>query len=208
MRVLIVGAALLGFLFSEGLSRAEIYKYKKNDGTTVYTDNIGELPRDRREYYDKIKEEKERAHKELEQRLGKEEVARREAEAKKKELEHAQMDERERQQRMAAIDAAIKEVQAKQGAREAQREQWRKRMQDARQKLDQLLAQFKQKQEEANGIAIKPSFSWLPGEADRLDTLRKELARMEQEIDQLIDEVDNRIPEEARKAGIPPGFLR
>jgi hypothetical protein len=203
-----MGALLTCFLFAGGAAHAEVYKYKKKDGTIVYTDNIGELPPDRRAVYEKEKEQREQAHRELEQKLGKEEVARREAEAKKKELERAQMDEKERAQRMAAIDATLKEIQAKSGARAAGRDQWRKRISDARQKLDATLASFRAKQDEASAISIKPSYSWLPGEGEKLEQLKKELDVLEKQIDGLIDEIDNRIPEEARKAGIPPGYLR
>ncbi|MCK6552238.1 hypothetical protein L6R52_40785, partial [Myxococcota bacterium] len=187
---------------------ADVYKYKKSDGTVVYTDNLAELPPERREHYNKLKQAQEQKRAELERAIGKEELERREAEAKKAEVERAALEESERQARLRAIDAQLKSMQDKRKEREAVRESWAKRMRDARQLLDQKLAEFRATTEKFSALAMKPSHTLLPGEGEELEKLRKALENLEKDVDAAIELVDVTIPEEARKAGIPPGYLR
>jgi hypothetical protein len=200
--------ALAGVILCAGEAKADLYKYKKKDGTVVYTDNLGQLPPDRRDFYNKQREEREAKRQQLERELGKDEVARREAEAQKAALARAEMEEQERQQRLAAIDAVLEEIKRKSKDRDASREAWRQRMRAAQEKLQKLLAEFNAASTKYNELAIKPSFTLLPGQSEELETAKKDMERLEQEVDAAIEEVEVTIPEEARKAGIPPGFLR
>jgi hypothetical protein len=187
---------------------AELYKYKKPDGTVVYTDNLGQLPAERREHYNKQREQREEKRRELEQQIGKEELARREAEAERIELSRQQMEESERQERTLRIETTLLEIQKKRAQREATRDGWRQKMLQARAQLDKKLEEFKLASEKANSIGIQADFSRLPGQNEELENLRKELERLEREIDALVVLTEETIPEEARKAGIPPGWLR
>lgn len=207
MRAAVLLPLTLGLVFAAGSARADIYKFQKPDGTVVYTDNLAQLPPDKREYYNKLREEREEKRREAERTLGKEEVQRREAEAQKAALEQARMEEAERQKRLSAIDETLKVIQQKTKDREANRETWRKRMQDAVARQVELLKQFNALQERVSQLVLK-SYTLLPGEAEELEKSRKQLGELEKAIDQQIEEVEVRIPDEARKAGIPPGYLR
>lgn len=202
---------LLGLVLAVSVTqgaRADVFKYVKGDGTIVYTDNLSDLPEDRRAMYNRKIAERERAQEELERAVGKEEVERREAEAKRQEIERQVKDEQERKQRIAAFDAQIRNYRAREQAREKGKLQWQTRMKAAKQKLEQQLAEFNQKQEEFASLATRADFTLLPGQVGQRDDLQKKLKVLEQSIDALIVEIDETIPEQARKAGIPPGWLR
>jgi chromosome segregation ATPase len=191
-----------------GAAWGEIFKYKKADGTVVYTDSLAELPRERREHYNQKIAERELARRELEAAIGKEELARREAEAKRAEAERQAQDEKLRAERLAAFDAQIAAYKKRDQARQEQKKTWQQRLRTATTKLGQLLQEFRQKQERWSELATRASFTLLPGQNEERARLEKELASLEAQIDALIVEIDETIPEEARKAGIPPGWLR
>jgi hypothetical protein len=205
LRAFFVAGVLLSLPLS---AAAEVYKYKKPDGTIVYTDNLNQLPADRREHYNKQREEREQKRAELERAIGKEELERRENEAKRVELERAQLAEAERQERMRAIDVVLADIQKRRSAREASREVWRQKMKTAREALEKKLAEFQALSEKANAISIQPDFARLPGQNEDLEKTKEALEKLEKEIDVLVEQVDVIIPDEARKAGIPPGWLR
>lgn len=195
-------------IFATREAGAQIYKYKKADGTVVYTDNLGQLPPDRREHYNKLKEEQEQKRRDLERAIGREEMERRDAEAQKAALERASNEERDRAERLRLIDLQLQGMQKRRLERDAARDVWKKKMQDARALLDKRLTEFKTTQERYNTIAMKPSYTLLPGEAEELEKLKGALDRLEKEVDQSIEDVEINIPEAARLAGIPPGYLR
>jgi hypothetical protein len=200
---------LLAFLFVlPAVGRAEVYKYKKPNGSVVYTDNLAQLPPDRREFYNKQREEREEKRRQLEKAIGKEELERREAEAKRAEIERAKLDEADRQRRLQAIDQQLKVYQQKDKDKEASKTAWQQRMQQAKQTLDQALADMKQATEEYESIGVKASYTLLPGESEKMEQAKKRMDELERRIDALVLEVEVTIPEEARKAGIPPGWLR
>lgn len=198
----------LAFVLVSPAALAEIYKYKKPNGQVIYTDNLADLPPERRDFYAKRKAERDLERREEEQRVGKEELERREAEAKRAELERASIADQERADRLRLIDLQLEAIKKKRLEREASREAWTQRMKAARDLLAKRLADFRAVQERHDAIAIKPSLTFLPGEAEELEKLRLEKERLEKEVDQSIEEVEVTIPEEARKAGIPPGYVR
>lgn len=189
-------------------ARAELFKYKKANGTVVYTDNLSQLPAERREFYNKQREEREAKKRELESQIGKEEVARREAEAKRVEIGKQEIAETERQSRMVAINAALDEIQKKRAQREASRDVWRQKMVAAREALAKKLAEFQAASDKYNSVAIKPDFSRLPGEGEDMQKAKDDMERLEKEVDALNTQVEETIPDQARKEGVPPGWLR
>jgi hypothetical protein len=207
MRRLVVFVIACGLLVPS-VAAAELYKYKKADGTVVYTDNLAQLPPERREHYNKQREAREEKRRQLEQQIGKEELERREAEAKRQELARAELAESERAQRLAEINTVLAEIQKKRAGREAVREQWRQKMNQARDNLAKKLAEFQALSDKANAIAIQPDFSRLPGQNEELEKSKEKLAKLELEVDELVTLVEETIPEQARKEGIPPGWLR
>lgn len=191
-----------------GFARAEIYKYKKPSGAIVYTDNLSQLPPDRREYYFKLKEEREARRRELERRVGKDELVRREAEEKRVEDERQALADRERAERIAAMDAEIQALRKRNRGEHSERATWKRRMQEAETRMRRLLADFQDVSDRYNTIAIKPSFTYLPGEQEELERLRAQMENLERSVDAAIEEVEVTIPETARKNGVPPGWLR
>jgi septal ring factor EnvC (AmiA/AmiB activator) len=95
---------------------------------------------------------------------------------------------------------------------EDRREEWQKRVREARKQLDDAAArkaQLEQKRE-------KLKYEWAGPDAKRtnemidaeLSQTTAELLKVQQEIDKATDLIENVIPEEARKAGVPPGWAR
>lgn len=195
-------------LLASGPAGAQIYKYTKGDGTVVYTDSLAELPPERRAHYNRLEREAEQRRKAQENMLGKEEVERREAEAERKRLQQAQMAEAERQRRLASIEATLKRIRERRAEKAGRKAAWQKRMKEAKAKLQEKLEEFRKTQEEYKGLATKADFALFPGQGKKKEELRKKVARLEQEVDALIREVYVVIPEDARKAGVPPGWIR
>ncbi len=91
-----------------------------------------------------------------------------------------------------------------------QKEEWQNRMKAAKQKLadaERRYQDLSQKRDELLGSWGGPASGHLEG--------REEAARIEQQLKQVQQEIDDTrqqirvvIPNEARKAGIPPGWLR
>lgn len=202
-------AALVGLLLSlGGTAYAQVYKYKRPDGTIVYTDNLSQLPPERRAYYNQLEEEAQKKRRELEQSIGKEELERREAEGRRQQLERAQLEEAERQQRLAAIEEVLALIRQRSKVREENKAVWKERMAAAVKKRDETYQAFLAAQEKYNGLATRAGFTLLPGQAEEMEQAKKDMERLEGELDALIQEVQFTIPEEARKAGVPPGWLR
>jgi archaellum component FlaC len=201
-------AVWLTILGLTSTARAEIYKYIQSDGTVTYTDQLSQLPPERRAHYNRERERKEAERRELESRLGADGLkALEDQEAQEAELKRkiAAADEEARKQ---ALEAQLKAIEASNQADSASEAQWKQRVQGARAELDTLLATFKRKQTEYSNIAIRVDFALLPGQAQKRDALRLELQALEKQIDAKIIEVEQTIPEAARKAGVPPGWIR
>ena len=196
-----------GLLVSKS-ARGEIYKFVKPDGTIVYTDNLAQLPSERRAHYNKLLEEADRRRRELESQIGKEELKKREMEAERGELLRKQAASRERARRLQAIDKELLAIREKRQAQEASKASWQKRVKDEKEKLEKLLKEFNETQETYRGLATKASFTLLPGQQEQMEAARVRLEELEREIDSSVELLSVTIPEEARKAGIPPGWLR
>jgi colicin import membrane protein len=191
-----------------GVARADVYKSVAADGTVTYTDNLSSLTPERRAYYAKKKEEQEEKRRELEAAIGKEEMARRDAEAKKAELAQQKLADTERARRAVELDVMIRDIEERRRARDAAKAKWGGLMKQARQRLTTALAQFKEVQEKYNNLAMKVSYTLLPGESDEKQKAKEDMERLEKEVDAAILDVDETLPEKARKEGVPPGWLR
>lgn len=205
LRFATVGLVLL--LGAEA-AEAQIYKYERSDGSVVYTDSLAELPNDRRAYYNRRQAEFDAQAREEEAALGAEEAERRRLERERAELAAKEIAEAERRERMAALDAQLARYRHQKLAAAADERRWRDRMKQARSQLQNLLAQFRKKQEEHQNLAMKPDFTRLPGEAQKQENLARELKTLEAAVDAQIELVEVKIPEEARRARVPPGWLR
>ncbi len=189
-------------------ARAQIYKYKKGDGSVVYTDNLSQLPDDRRAYYNQLEQQKERQRQEQIARLGKEEFERQEKEKQLEALKLQELDEAERARRAAAINAALDEMRERKKERDASQSSWETKAKEAKKKVDDLLAEFNTTQEKYQNLATKASFTLLPGQQQEQIDLKAKLDKLEKDLDTAIEYLEFGLPEEARKAGVPPGWIR
>lgn len=206
--VLKLAAVAFALLVGIPEAEAQIYKYTKGDGSVVYTDSLSELPNERRAYYNRRQAELDAQAREEESVLGAEEAERRRLERERAEIAAQEMAEAERQQRMAALDAQLSRYRNQKKADAADEARWKQRMKVARDQLHKMLADFRKKQAEHTNLAMKPDFTRLPGEAQKQEALARELKTLEAAIDQQIELVEVKIPEEARRARVPPGWLR
>ena len=204
----IVAAVLGALALVASPAEAQVYKYETAEGTVVYTDKLSDLPNERRAHYNRLEEERARQRQELERAIGKEELERREAEAKRQELQRQQLDAEERARRMAAIDQVLEGIRERNKKREASKSAWQTRHKKAKEEVDRLLASFREAQKKWQNLATKADFALLPGQAKERDQARADMKKYEIELDKAIHELEVVLPEDARKAGIPPGWLR
>jgi hypothetical protein len=95
--------------------------------------------------------------------------------------------------------------------REAQQKaQWQRRMSDAKQRLaaaEQRYRELEQRRTALLGQWGTPAYA-PPAARIEAERLSGEMQGVQKEIDNARNEVEVVIPEEARKAGVPPGWLR
>lgn len=95
---------------------------------------------------------------------------------------------------------------------EMRKAEWQQRMQDARRRLTVAEDQYSQIEQRRNDLMSRSGSSGaaLPTQEmlDEINELDGELARARIEVDKARNEVEVTIPDEARRAGIPPGWLR
>ena len=194
------------------VAEAQVYKYKKKDGTIVYTDSLAQLPSSSPRLLQQPRKAAEGAPRErLEKARGKDSVEKERMEAERARILKMKIEEEERQRRLAAIDVQLKEVRCASEADRPYREpatKWKKRIQDAKADLKKKVAEFEKVQESYNSVAIKGGYGLFPGQAEQMQKDKKKLDALEREIDELNNELTVKIPEDARRAGVPPGWLR
>ena len=95
---------------------------------------------------------------------------------------------------------------------EIRKAQWQQRMQDARRRLTVAEDRYSQIEQRRSDLISKTGSSGaaLPTQEmlDEMNELDGELARARSEADKARNEVEVTIPDEARREGIPPGWLR
>lgn len=203
-----VGLVVLCGPLSSGPAEAQVYKYKKKDGTVVYTDDLGELPPARRAYYNQRAEQA--AEREARKRalLTPEQRRAAELEAQRAQIIAAELEEAQRRKRLAEIDEAIRAFRASEKKEANQLAYWLEKKSKAEAELDEALEAFRAAQKEWAALAIKPRFSMFPGQAARLAELEKALPKLEAEVDAANLYLTETLPEQARQAGLPPGWRR
>jgi DNA repair exonuclease SbcCD ATPase subunit len=90
------------------------------------------------------------------------------------------------------------------------KEQWQQRIKTARQQLADLERHYHeldQKRTELLGKWGGPASGHLQ-EREQLDSIEQEMKQVQQDINNARNQVEVVIPDEGRKAGIPPGWLR
>jgi hypothetical protein len=201
-------AAIAVSALLESAARADIYKVVNPDGTVTYTDNLAALPAERQEYYAKKRAEAEQKRQELENAIGKEELQRREAEQKRAETLRQVKAEEERKKRAAEFDAIIEDYKRRAKARDDAKAKWQGLMRMAKERLKNALLQYNKAKETWEALATKADYTLLPGQAEQRDLAKQRMVVLEKDVDVAITEVQENLPERARKEGIPPGWLR
>ncbi|HAK60471.1 MAG TPA: hypothetical protein DCO77_08835 [Nitrospiraceae bacterium] len=92
----------------------------------------------------------------------------------------------------------------------AGRAQWQKKLGTAKQRLARAEARYRSLEEEKNTLLRAWGSPALAPVASRMrsEEIDKELVKAQKEIDEARNMIDVVIPEQARKAGVPPGWLR
>ncbi|MEL6185961.1 MAG: hypothetical protein AAFU79_15155 [Myxococcota bacterium] len=190
-------------------AEAQVYKYEKPDGTVIFTDDLAELPPERRAYYnEKEKAARERAER-ARARMTPEERRAEELAAERDKLMRAEMEEAARQARLREIDAFLRDWRAKQKQASDQIGFWLEKKQKAEQDLARALAKYREAQAEWSALALKKmSFSLFPGQNARFQELQESLPELEAEVDAANVYLTETLPDEARKAGLPRGWAR
>jgi len=89
--------------------------------------------------------------------------------------------------------------------------EWQQRMYDARQRMADAEARIRSASEKLKVLQQKSGYGlygYTPEAQAEVARLEEEIARAQTELDYARDQVENVIPEQARKAGVPPGWLR
>jgi hypothetical protein len=99
-----------------------------------------------------------------------------------------------------------------QGNDAALKAQWQSRMLDAKRKLQNAENNYQQLEKRKSDLQAQwgSSAAALPPQdvLDRMKQLDGDMSRAKVEIDNARNQINNVIPDEARRAGIPPGWLR
>lgn len=187
---------------------AQVYKYRKKNGAVVYTDSLAQLPPARRAYYNKLLRDREARQKKIEKAVGKETVDKERMEKERAALLSAKIEEEDRQRRIAAIDAQLDRIRTRRAAKKASRKSWSDRISTTKKALKKALAEFRDAEKKYSAVAIKGGYGLLPGEAAKMKKAKTAMDALEKDIDTANEELTVKIPEEARRAGVPPGWLR
>ena len=194
--------AVFVWLSSPSTSSADIYKYVDKDGNVNYTDSLAALPAERRAYYTKRKRERANQRKRLEDKLGKEELERRETERKLEALRKKNLNAREYRQRKAALDARLKSFDRRRSARKGKVQEWQSKLDKARGKLSEKVKQHAQLRKTADQAAFQYASTAMLAHAQRREKALKEMKKIEREIDALTQTIRRDIPAKARAAGV------
>ena len=94
---------------------------------------------------------------------------------------------------------------------EERKAEWQQRMYDAKQRMADAEDRLRQYGGQLKAIQEKFGYGlygYPPEAAAEAARLEQEVGRAQTDLDHARDQVENVIPEQARKAGIPPGWLR
>jgi hypothetical protein len=98
------------------------------------------------------------------------------------------------------------------GSDAALKAQWQSRMLDAKRKLQNAENNYQQLEKRKSDLQAQwgSSGAALPPQdvLNQMNQLEVDMSRAKMEIDNARDQINNVIPDEARRAGVPPGWLR
>jgi hypothetical protein len=86
---------------------------------------------------------------------------------------------------------------------------WRQRMKAAKQRLEDVERRYRElDQQRTELLARAPYTQSPPADRAKAEEIDQNMQKVQKEIDDARNEIEVVIPEDARKAGIPPGWLR
>jgi hypothetical protein len=93
---------------------------------------------------------------------------------------------------------------------EARKEEWQQRIRDWKERLADAEKRYRASEDERNTIITRwgVTANAPPAYRTRAAELEEEMTQVQKEIDEARNMINVVIPEEARKAGVPPGWLR
>ncbi len=202
--VIVVASLLLAASKSE----AQVYKYTNEKGVVVFTDKLSDLPPERRAHYN----EREMAAKKRREQLARsrtpEQQRTAELEEERRKILESRVEEQQREARLAAIEQALRDIEETSKARAETKAYWQERKATAQRELQEALDRYREAVKEYEGLAIKVGFTLFPGQQNRLLELQALLPKLEADVDRANAFLTEALPEEARRAGVPPGWLR
>jgi hypothetical protein len=199
---------LVALLVGASPAAAQVYKYRKKDGTVVFTDKLSDLPKERRAYYNRKKAKAKEKRRRARERMTPEERRAADLEAQRKKILAQELAARERRRRLEAIDAALAEYREKRSRKRQREAFWREKKAKAEARLEAALAEYREARKEWEALATRVGFSLLPGQRARKLELQEKLPKLEAAVDAANTYLTETLPEEARRAGVPPGWLR
>jgi phage-related minor tail protein len=125
----------------------------------------------------------------------------------RKRLDQPAKEETGRQEQVAPQPEQQSEEETDQ---EAGKEEWQQRIRDWKGRLAGAEKRYQALEEERGRIILRSGVpaAALPGDPTRVIEIEGEIKKTQKEIDDARNMINVVIPEEARKAGIPPGWLR
>jgi hypothetical protein len=200
--------ALVGLAPAARAQDGEIYKYVKPDGTVVFTQSLAEVPTEKRKEYQKAQQARAEERERLERTLGKDEVQRREAEAARQRADREAQNAADREARLRAIEERLADGARQREAEDKLKQTWQQRMKAAKQRRAQLWVEYQKAKAEWEALAMRAPGTLFPGEAEARDAALERMKKLEPQLEEANADVVEKIPDEARRAGIPPGWLR
>ncbi len=93
---------------------------------------------------------------------------------------------------------------------EAKKEEWQQRIRDWKERLADAQKRYKALEDERSAIIMRwgVTANASPAYRTRAAELDEEMKEVQKEIDEARNMIDVVIPDESRKAGVPPGWLR
>ena len=189
-------------------ARAQVYKYKDADGTLVFTDRLSDLPPERRAYYNRKEAEAEKRRRAEERALSEQERRAVELEAERARVLAEETEAAQRRRRLAELDEALRAYRRQKAERAQRKAYWQEKRTQAETALNEALLAYRSAKKEWSGLATQAGFALFPGQQRRLQELQEALPKLAAAVETRNHYLSVTLPEEARRAGIPPGWLR
>lgn len=191
--VLAFGAALV--VLPPSLGRAEVYKYVDKKGTVHYTDDPDQLPEPQRS----------KALRELEEKIKKEQERRRKLKQQGIEVPNERLPPAPAPQPVpSGPHPSAKRLEKHKASRKA----WEEKAEKARQRVEELAKKCAELETERDLSNRDRLTGARPGANQRYQKVLADYKHCQQELKSARKYLEVTLPEQARKSGVPPGWVR